>query len=195
MPQPGREAENREAYRYASLGMQFAGGTLFFAGMGFLLDRWLHILPGADGDGTPGRWRTELLLRVPQGDGDEAGEGPQGQGRVSLLPPGAALVALVVGLSALLFGGQRPWLAAGAFGLLALGHPGGRAPAGAPAGGAARRRSLPGWLWGMALRFGGVILLAVAVLLNRTTVPAAARGAGISRGAHPLLVLELRTTR
>jgi F0F1-type ATP synthase assembly protein I len=45
MPQPGREAENREVYRYASLGMQFAAGTLFFAGMGFLLDRWLHILP------------------------------------------------------------------------------------------------------------------------------------------------------
>ena len=45
MPQPGREGENREAYRYASLGMQFAGGTLFFAGMGFLLDKWLRILP------------------------------------------------------------------------------------------------------------------------------------------------------
>lgn len=45
MPQPGREGENREAYRYASLGMQFAGGTLFFAGMGFLLDKWLKLLP------------------------------------------------------------------------------------------------------------------------------------------------------
>ena len=25
--------------------MQFAGGTLLFAGLGYLLDRWLHILP------------------------------------------------------------------------------------------------------------------------------------------------------
>ena len=33
------------AYRYAGLGMQFAGGTLMFAGVGLLLDRWLHILP------------------------------------------------------------------------------------------------------------------------------------------------------
>jgi F0F1-type ATP synthase assembly protein I len=45
MPQPGREGENREAYRYASLGMQFAGGTLLFAGIGFLLDKWLQLLP------------------------------------------------------------------------------------------------------------------------------------------------------
>ena len=45
MPQPGREGENREAYRYASLGMQFAGGTLLFAGVGFLLDKWLQLLP------------------------------------------------------------------------------------------------------------------------------------------------------
>jgi F0F1-type ATP synthase assembly protein I len=45
MPQPGREGENREAYRYASLGMQFAGGTLLFAGVGFMLDKWLHLLP------------------------------------------------------------------------------------------------------------------------------------------------------
>ena len=45
MPQPGREGENREAYRYASLGMQFAGGTLLFAGMGFLLDKWFRLLP------------------------------------------------------------------------------------------------------------------------------------------------------
>ena len=45
MPQPGREGENREAYRDASLGMQFAGGTLLFAGMGFLLDKWFRLLP------------------------------------------------------------------------------------------------------------------------------------------------------
>ena len=46
----GRDEEDRQAYRYASLGMQFAGGTLLFAGLGFLLDRWLHILPAL-------RWR------------------------------------------------------------------------------------------------------------------------------------------
>jgi len=45
MPQTSQDEGDRQAYRYASLGMQFAAGTLFFAGMGFLLDRWLHILP------------------------------------------------------------------------------------------------------------------------------------------------------
>ena len=45
MPQTSHDEGDRQAYRYASLGMQFAGGTLLFAGLGFLLDRWLHILP------------------------------------------------------------------------------------------------------------------------------------------------------
>lgn len=45
MADSDRNADLREAYRYASLGLQFAGGTLFFAFIGFLLDRWLHILP------------------------------------------------------------------------------------------------------------------------------------------------------
>ncbi len=34
-----------EAYRYAGLGMQFAGGILLFTGAGWLLDRWLGTLP------------------------------------------------------------------------------------------------------------------------------------------------------
>ena len=45
MPQTSQDEGDRQAYRYASLGMQFAGGTLLFAGVGFLLDRWLHIVP------------------------------------------------------------------------------------------------------------------------------------------------------
>ncbi len=45
MPQTGPETGYRQAQRYASLGMQFAAGTLLFTGLGFLLDRWLHILP------------------------------------------------------------------------------------------------------------------------------------------------------
>ncbi len=45
MEESGQKAELRGAYKYASLGMQFAGGTLFFAGLGFLLDRWLRITP------------------------------------------------------------------------------------------------------------------------------------------------------
>ena len=45
MPQTGQKEGDRQAYRYASLGMQFAGGTLLFAGVGFLLDRWLNIVP------------------------------------------------------------------------------------------------------------------------------------------------------
>ncbi len=34
-----------EGYKYVSLGMTFAGGIILFMGLGFLLDRWLHILP------------------------------------------------------------------------------------------------------------------------------------------------------
>lgn len=45
MEDPGRKGELRAAYKYASLGMQFAGGTMLFAGVGFLLDRWLGVLP------------------------------------------------------------------------------------------------------------------------------------------------------
>ena len=45
MEEPGQKAELRGAYKYASLGMQFAVGTLFFAGIGFALDRWLGITP------------------------------------------------------------------------------------------------------------------------------------------------------
>jgi F0F1-type ATP synthase assembly protein I len=45
MPQTRPPEGDREAYRYASLGMQFAGGTLLFAGLGFLVDRWLNVVP------------------------------------------------------------------------------------------------------------------------------------------------------
>jgi F0F1-type ATP synthase assembly protein I len=45
MEDPARKGELRAAYKYASLGMQFAAGTLLFAGVGFLLDRWLNIVP------------------------------------------------------------------------------------------------------------------------------------------------------
>jgi hypothetical protein len=53
----------------------------------------------------------------------------------------------------------------------------------------------PGWLWGTALRFGGVILLAVAVLLNRKLFPPLPAALGYLGVLIPLLVLELRRTR
>lgn len=34
-----------EGYRYASLGLAFAGGILLFMGAGYALDRWLGTLP------------------------------------------------------------------------------------------------------------------------------------------------------
>jgi F0F1-type ATP synthase assembly protein I len=34
-----------EGYKYVSLGMTFAGGIILFMGLGFLLDRWLNVLP------------------------------------------------------------------------------------------------------------------------------------------------------
>jgi F0F1-type ATP synthase assembly protein I len=37
--------EAGEGYRYVSLGFTFAAGTIFFMGMGWLLDRWLGLTP------------------------------------------------------------------------------------------------------------------------------------------------------
>ena len=34
-----------EGYKYVSLGMTFAGGIILFMAVGFLLDRWLNLLP------------------------------------------------------------------------------------------------------------------------------------------------------
>jgi F0F1-type ATP synthase assembly protein I len=34
-----------EGYKYVSLGMTFAGGIILFMALGFLLDRWLNVLP------------------------------------------------------------------------------------------------------------------------------------------------------
>ena len=45
MAAPGQDEGLRVAYKYGAMGLQFAGGTLMFAGAGYLLDRWLHILP------------------------------------------------------------------------------------------------------------------------------------------------------
>lgn len=45
MAAPGQDEGLRIAYRYAALGMQFAAGTLLFGGLGFVLDRWLGLLP------------------------------------------------------------------------------------------------------------------------------------------------------
>jgi F0F1-type ATP synthase assembly protein I len=52
MAAPGQDEGLRIAYRYAAMGMQFAAGTLLFAGLGFLLDRWLGWLPALTIGGT-----------------------------------------------------------------------------------------------------------------------------------------------
>lgn len=41
----GSSREVGEGYKYVSLGFTFAGGIIFFMGMGFLLDRWLGWMP------------------------------------------------------------------------------------------------------------------------------------------------------
>ena len=41
----GASREVGEGYKYVSLGLTFAGGIIFFMGMGFLLDRWLGWMP------------------------------------------------------------------------------------------------------------------------------------------------------
>ncbi len=47
-PEPPEEPVGQElglGYKYVSLGISFAGGILLFMGGGYLLDRWLGILP------------------------------------------------------------------------------------------------------------------------------------------------------
>ena len=41
----GSPREVGEGYKYVSLGLTFAGGIIFFMGMGLLLDRWLGWTP------------------------------------------------------------------------------------------------------------------------------------------------------
>ncbi len=45
MPTERRPGGTAEAYRYASLGMTFAGGIVLFMAAGYGLDRWLGTLP------------------------------------------------------------------------------------------------------------------------------------------------------
>lgn len=48
MPQKPEEPVGRElgeGYKYVSLGLSFAGGIVLFMGAGYLLDRWLGLLP------------------------------------------------------------------------------------------------------------------------------------------------------
>lgn len=112
---------------------------------------------------------------------------------MSLLAPGLALVALVVAIAALVLGGGSA-ATAGGFGLLALGI---QLVARRLAHGPVPPRAAfpPGWLWGTALRFGGVVLLAVAALVNRQLFPPLAAALGYLGVLIPLLVLELRSTR
>ena len=52
-----------------------------------------------------------------------------------------------------------------------------------------------GWLYGMALRFAGVVLFAVAVLARRDVFAPLPTALGFLGVIVPLLFLELRTTR
>jgi F0F1-type ATP synthase assembly protein I len=44
-PQEPAGRELGTGYKYVSLGISFAGGIVLFMGLGFLLDRWLHLSP------------------------------------------------------------------------------------------------------------------------------------------------------
>jgi F0F1-type ATP synthase assembly protein I len=44
-PQEPVGRELGTGYKYVSLGISFAGGIVLFMGLGFLLDRWLHLSP------------------------------------------------------------------------------------------------------------------------------------------------------
>lgn len=41
----GSSQDAGEGYKYVSLGLTFAGGIIFFMGIGYLLDRWLGWTP------------------------------------------------------------------------------------------------------------------------------------------------------
>ncbi|NNG17494.1 MAG: AtpZ/AtpI family protein [Gemmatimonadales bacterium] len=44
-PESGHGREIGEGYKYVSLGMTFAGGTILFMAAGFWIDRWLGLMP------------------------------------------------------------------------------------------------------------------------------------------------------
>jgi hypothetical protein len=106
---------------------------------------------------------------------------------------GAGLVVLVAGLSAALWGSAGA-LAAALFGALATGIQ--VAAHRLSAQSTNPRSPFPtGWLWGTALRLGGVVAIAVAVVANRQLFPPLPTALGYLGVLIPLLVLELRGTR
>jgi hypothetical protein len=109
------------------------------------------------------------------------------------LLPGVGLTLLFTGISALTWG--RPAVpAALIFGGLAtviqaVAHRLKQQPT------SVRSPFPAGWLWGTALRLGGVIAIAVAVVWNRQLFPPLPTALGYLGVLIPLLALELRRTR
>ena len=106
---------------------------------------------------------------------------------------GAGLTVLVAGVAAALWGPAGA-VAASAFGALATGI---QVAAHRLSTASTNPRSpFPtGWLWGTALRLGGVVAIAVAVVANRQLFPPLPTALGYLGVLIPLLVLELRSTR
>jgi hypothetical protein len=112
---------------------------------------------------------------------------------VKPLLAGAGLMVLVAGISAVLWGPAGA-VAAAAFGALATGIQ--VAAHRLSAASTNPRSPFPtGWLWGTALRLGGVVAIAVAVVANRQLFPPLPTALGYLGVLIPLLVLELRGTR
>ncbi len=70
------------AYRHAWLGMQFAAAILLFMGVGYVLDRVLHSMPGFTLGGVlvgAVLGFLSIYRRVIGGDGGVSGDGRQGK--------------------------------------------------------------------------------------------------------------------
>lgn len=109
------------------------------------------------------------------------------------LLPGTGLTVLVAGVSALIWG-VRSAVAAAVFGAMATGIQ--VAAHRLSARSTNPRSPFPtGWLWGTALRLGGVVAIAVAVVANRQLFPPLPTALGYLGVLVPLLALELRSSR
>jgi hypothetical protein len=110
------------------------------------------------------------------------------------LAAGAALTLLVTGLAALIWDRQAA-MSAATFGLVATGIQLGAARLLRGMREAPVSRFLARWGAGMALRLGGVVLLAVTAMLFPERFPALPAAVGFLGVLMPLLVLDLRAVR
>ena len=198
----GPPREVGEGYKYVSLGLTFAGGIIFFMGMGFLLDRWLGWMPVLTVAGTLVGAVLSFLNVYWKLQADETGvrrRAPAGshrkrRGSVKQVAPGLVLTAVVTALLVWVFG-RVALMPALVFGGIATAVQLAASRLLRQASGKSFEQLLKAWGLGMALRMAGMLLFLGAVLTDRTLFPPLPTALAYVGVLIPLMFSDLRTIR